>query len=294
MQNLQNLHNSISLWTSNWIMSSDAFALQFSSGGSINPADNANAVIWQWIAGNTLLATDARIYIQKKCKLKRCFIFTRWNMSSSELSTFQIVVNGITSYTVTNTYSTTASNSSASNMNMDILLNKWDYISLKRVTPTRATNPTSVNVVWVVRLEPIQKTQRWEYMLQRWTHSSLTPVASTEYHLYDIANVSWASWWLNARVYVPKGWTIVSAYIYTRTSTVWTSELFTYSLRKNDITDYVITSSAKLDWISNTFTNNAMSVPVSDGDFLTLKKVTPARVTAPTSIIERIILVIQS
>lgn len=294
MINLQNLVNNSGVWNGAWWnIASEPFSLQFSSWNSANPGDSANIYIWQGIVSGTLWSSDVRVYIQKKCKIKKCFIFTRWNTSTSELSTFQIVVNWSTSYTVTNTYNTTASNSSASNVNMDILLNVWDYIVLKRVTPVWATNPTSVNIVSTIWLEPIPASATWQYIMQWWAHSSLTPVATTEYHLYDISNVSGASWWLNARVHIPKTWTVVWAYLHIRTSTSSSSELFTYSIRKNDTTDYTITSSAKLDWISNIFTNNAMSIPVVAGDWVTLKKVTPVWITAPTSIIEKIILVIQ-
>lgn len=294
MINLQNLVNNSGVWNGAWWnIASEPFSLQFSVWSSINPVDNATYYIWQWIAWTTLTATGARIYIQKKCKLKKCFVFTRWNTSSAEWSTLSILVNWSTAYTVTNTYDTTASNSQVSNVNMDILLNVWDYIVLQWITPAWATNPTSVNLVSTIRLEPIPASATWQYIMQWWAHVSSSPVAITEYHLYDISAVSGASWWTNCRVHIPKAGTVVWAYLYVRTSTSSSSELFTYSIRKNDTTDYTITSSAKLDWISNIFTNNAMSIPVVAGDWVTLKKVTPVWITAPTSIIEKIILVIQ-
>lgn len=280
-------------WWGWGLVPSESFALQATSWSSISPSDWSINYIWQWIAGASLSASSVRIYIQKKCVLKKLYWFSRWNIWSSEDSTLSIIVNWTTAYTVTSTLKFNANNVTASNTSLSIPLNAWDYICLRLNAPSRVTNPTSLNITATMRLDCSPIAVTWNYVLQRWSHVSSNPTASTQNFLYDIAAVSGASWWTNGRVYVPATWTIIAAYVYVRCSTNSSSEQFTYSIRKNDTTDYDITTTAKLDATSNLLSNTSMSVPVTAWDYINLKYVTPARVTAPTGIITRVILVIQ-
>lgn len=61
------------------------------------------------------------------------------------------------------------------------------------------------------------------------------------------------------------------------------SEKSSLYIRVNNTTDYLVSSKIATDTNSNYFSNNALSVPIADGDFFELKLVTPAWTTAPTS-----------
>lgn len=61
------------------------------------------------------------------------------------------------------------------------------------------------------------------------------------------------------------------------------SEKSSLYIRVNNTTDYLISSTIATDTNSNYFSNNALSVPIADGDFFELKLVTPAWAQAPAS-----------
>jgi hypothetical protein len=61
------------------------------------------------------------------------------------------------------------------------------------------------------------------------------------------------------------------------------SEKSSLYIRVNNTTDYLISSTIATDTNSNYFSNNALSIPIADGDFFELKLVTPAWAQAPAS-----------
>jgi len=86
-----------------------------------------------------------------------------------------------------------------------------------------------------------------------------------------------------SRIYIPKAGT-VKAVTFFFNQTVGSSETSTMYLRVNDTTDTVISSAVTNDATNISFSNTAMSVAVSLGDFLELKWVTPTWVTNPNSV----------
>ena len=145
--NIANMANISRLWGwGGWgSLINESFALQATHWTILSPADATTYYVWQGVFSN-IWASDARIYVQKKCILKKCYIASRLTgTGTTEQSTISILVNWTTAYTVTATFqNNVASINLASNTSLWIALNKGDYFCLRRVTPTWATNPTNV------------------------------------------------------------------------------------------------------------------------------------------------------
>lgn len=294
MQNLQNLMSMSKLWTKEELIPSESFTLQATSGSWLSPNDVATYYIGQWIAGATLAADQARIYIPKKSILKKAFVVIRLTgtLWTTEQSTMSILVNGITSYTVTSSLTVSSAvqnfNNTALNSWAWIRLNEWDYICLKWDTPTRATNPTWAIVTCVLWFDCVPTATTWFYVLQWGQIAAATPTASTTSFIAE-SDLTGS----NTKIFIPTTWVLTACYLYVRCSTNSSSETFTYYIRKNNSSDTIITSSAKLDATSNFFSNTWLSVAVTEGDYINIKAVWPAWTTAPTSIVHRFIFVIQ-
>jgi hypothetical protein len=90
-----------------------------------------------------------------------------------------------------------------------------------------------------------------------------------------------------ARVYFPVNCTITSAIVYLYSGGAGSSQNISYYIRKNATTDYTIstTGQATASAAFNTAVlNGSMSVPISAGDWIEFKMVTPAWSPAPTNI----------
>ena len=86
------------------------------------------------------------------------------------------------------------------------------------------------------------------------------------------------------RLYVPiSGFVRVALYDFASLGAAGTNESFDVSLRKNDTTDYLIASVATTD-AHRVFANATLNIPVTVGDFLEFKIVTPTWVTNPTTV----------
>jgi hypothetical protein len=95
------------------------------------------------------------------------------------------------------------------------------------------------------------------------------------------------------RVYIPKPGVITAAYGYVLVSgTLGSNEAVTFSVRKNNTTDYLISNTATMDAISNTFSKTALNAPVAAGDFIEVKMVAPTWVTNPTTVRMSVIVIV--
>lgn len=256
------------------------YTMQLSSLWNVSPADLATTYIWQGIAWATLNANSGRAYIAYWWVLKKCYLFLRASVPwSSEAWTVKIVVNGTTEYTVSTNVVVNWTSNPIINTNLNIVLNTGDYICFKRESPNYATNPT-VTFNGKIAIEPMPLGySRYAYLLHA-SNTGLSPTASSTYAFADgIATTSITT----ARMYVPYSGIITAANLNVRCSTPASNEQFTYYVTVNGTTDYVITSTAKLDAVTNVFTNNNMSVPVSAGDYVTVKAVFPPRGTPPVA-----------
>lgn len=83
-----------------------------------------------------------------------------------------------------------------------------------------------------------------------------------------------------SRVYIPKNGTIKAAYITGYAGTTGTAEPWIMLLRKNNTTDYNITTVAA-NTNQRVFINAQMNVPVSAGDYFEIKTLNPTWATNP-------------
>ena len=87
------------------------------------------------------------------------------------------------------------------------------------------------------------------------------------------------------RVYIPVAGTIVYARVIFLDATVLGSgETSTINIRLNNTTDTVISAAVTVDALTTTFSNNALSIAVVDGDYIEFKWVTPTWATNPTGV----------
>jgi translation elongation factor EF-Ts len=87
-----------------------------------------------------------------------------------------------------------------------------------------------------------------------------------------------------ARIYIPKAGTIKAAYIFTRATTAGTGEDWSMYIRLNNTTDTLIETEAAAANV-RVFQNAALSIAVSQADYIEIKEVHPAWATNPANII---------
>lgn len=85
------------------------------------------------------------------------------------------------------------------------------------------------------------------------------------------------------KLWIPKSGTLTSVYGSVNYAGAGSSENVTINVRLNNTTDFTITSTAQFNSNPTVFSNNAMSVTVSEGDFISFTIVTPVWVTNPTT-----------
>lgn len=86
------------------------------------------------------------------------------------------------------------------------------------------------------------------------------------------------------RHYIERDGVINIARVSLIASAVGSGETFSIYLRKNNTTDYTITSVAVASGLYQTYQANNLNIPVVAGDYFEGKYVTPAWVTAPTNL----------
>lgn len=276
---LGNISNISRLWGwGGWgSVINESFTLQATHWTVLSPADATTYYLWQGIFSN-IWADDARIYVQKKCILKKVFLSSKHTAWSSEQSTISILVNGTTSYTVTSTrIDSTASINTASNTSLSIPLNKGDYFCIKRVTPTWTSNPVNVWMNAVCRLESAPASPHWTYEIIG-TCVCTNPADSTAYY-FDDSNFGTNA--TQARIYIPKAGTITWATLYTRSPTISSNEQFTIALRLNNTSNTDVTTTATFDAISTVYTKTDLSLAVAEGDYVCWTYTAPVRGTNP-------------
>lgn len=123
--------------------------------GSMTPADATTYYIGSVIGGTTSSATTNRIYIHKSGKLvkARIFIVVAGTLATTETSTISFRLNDTTDTTISSAVNLSATPYTVVNSALTTAVAEDDYFCIKWVTPTWATNPTSVLVsfqLWFV------------------------------------------------------------------------------------------------------------------------------------------------
>lgn len=121
---------------------------------NFNPAD-ATTYYWGGLFPAAPGTTDGtrRIYIPRGGTLKRIYLTFTCAPGSSETSTLYVRVNSTTDYTISSTFALDANPKIAFNTSLSIPLSTGDYIEIKWITPTWATNPTAVSVNAIAWIE---------------------------------------------------------------------------------------------------------------------------------------------
>ena len=131
------------------------------------------------------------------------------------------------------------------------------------------------------------------YCLQLFTPTS-TPLANQTYYIgatiQSIQNVGSGA--VNL-VYLPLGGTI-NKIVFTFKCTAGTNEATTLVLRKNNATDYTLTSTLDCSSANQTLTFTNLAIPMATGDSISIKLVCPNWVTAPTLVFVGFIVFIQT
>jgi hypothetical protein len=112
-----------------------------------------------------------------------------------------------------------------------------------------------------------------------------SPADSTTYYIPSASN--WATspavgpaW----RLYIPKTGTIRSCFgAISVNGTLGSAENITIAIRVNDTTSTNVTTTARATATWNAFSNNALSIAVTAGDFVQFQAITPAWATNPTN-----------
>lgn len=113
--------------------------------------------------------------------------------------------------------------------------------------------------------------------------AGVSPADATTYTFTPAAGYGLASTMASHKLRIPRAGVIRKVYI-DGICTVGSAETSTISLRLNDTTDTTITSTAAFNASPFAFSNTAMSVTVSAGDYVNIKWVTPTWVTNPTAL----------
>ncbi len=114
---------------------------------TFNPADNATYYMGQLPAlAPTTTAAIRRVLIPKTGTLKAAYLLAYVNgtLGSATNTSFYVRVNNGTDYTVSTTTTLNATPVNITNSSMSVSVTAGDYIEIKVVCPTWATNPTNV------------------------------------------------------------------------------------------------------------------------------------------------------
>lgn len=101
----------------------------------------------------TTSAAIERLYVPKTGTIKAAFIFCNQSTGSNETSSMSVRVNNTTDYLISNAVTNDASGTAFNNQVMSVPVTAGDYIEIKWVCPTWATNPTGVRPTVILYVE---------------------------------------------------------------------------------------------------------------------------------------------
>ena len=97
----------------------------------------------------------------------------------------------------------------------------------------------------------------------------------------------------NTRVFIPQNGVIKKAYIFVQSGTAGTAESWGMYIRKNNTTDYLI-QNLSLGAAVRNWSNGALNIPVSQGDYIEIKEVQPSWTTNPANVRRNFMIYIES
>ncbi|MDD3436740.1 MAG: hypothetical protein PHC64_06275 [Candidatus Gastranaerophilales bacterium] len=130
---------------SDWVKQNGSYTLQTQSTSS-GPADATTYFIGSAAMSLTSTASVRRIYIPRSGTITYCKgAFLNGSVGTSENSSLYIRVNATTDYLVSSTIDNSSYYAPFENSGLNIPVSAGDYIEIKWITPTWATNPTGVS-----------------------------------------------------------------------------------------------------------------------------------------------------
>lgn len=119
----------------------------FISWNNFSPADATTYFFGTFNLDTTTLLADASFIVPKNGTLISAYGTAGCAAAvGNENSSFYIRINNTTDVTITTTYKFNATDQDFSNSSLNTSVSAGDYLSFKWVTPTWATNPTSVSI----------------------------------------------------------------------------------------------------------------------------------------------------
>lgn len=190
---------------------------------------------------------------------------------------YYIRKNNVVDYLVNN-ISVATNERIFSNKSLNVSITSGDYIQIKRTHPTWATNPFT-NIVGGYLL---YNTSLVGYNLEVQALTS-SPVDNQIVYFGNLPKAPMTTG-SQSKVYIPVSGTIKKAEIYTYSGTAGTAEEWSLYIRKNDATDYLI-STLDQSASERNFRSDTLNISVSSGDFIEIKGVQPTWVTNPATTI---------
>ena len=130
--------------SSDWIKQNGSYVLTTYSSAVNSPADAQTLYFGQLMTGTTASATVRRMYIPRSGTISAVYGCFQQTAGTSEASTLYLRVNNTTDYLISNSITHATSATVIVNSALSVAVPAGDYIEFKWVTPTWATNPTSV------------------------------------------------------------------------------------------------------------------------------------------------------
>lgn len=121
------------------------------------------------------------------------------------------------------------------------------------------------------------------FVLPMITWYNVSPADSTTYYISAFPGQGLTTVAANQKIRIPRTGKILAVYL-DGICTTGTTENSTVSFRLNDTTDTTISSVVKFSASPFSFSNTALSIAVTAGDYYNIKIVTPAWATNPTGI----------
>ena len=167
-----------------------------------------------------------------------------------------------------------------SNTGLNIPVETYQSIKLKRQNPTWGTNPltNTIGASYFINTQYQSSTVARGYPLFVQTISA-SPADTTPFY-FGNSPITISTTAGTNKIYIPKSGTINRAYISFYATTLGTAEVSGLYIRKNNAQDYMVESVGSMSLI-RVHDNRSIGMPVSAGDYIEIKVIPPAWATNP-------------
>jgi PKD repeat protein len=251
---------------------------------SSSPADSVrNYMGYRPIAASTTQGTN-KIYIRWSGNISRGDIIMNSTLlnGTNEATTYYVQKNGGETRFIGSVANNLTKNRLFSNTNLNLHVDRGDYVEVYRDNPAWVINPTGVTDNGGLWVDTSNDCGSDGYKLYAQAITSSPTDAQTVY----IGTKPTAPDTTAARdnMYIRKAGTINSIFLYVYSGTAGTSEDWKMYIRKNNANDYYI-ATVNASANERMFRNATMGLSVAAGDYLQFKGVQPTWATNPATTI---------